>query len=77
MVNLLGDLWFEDGRERQPDWAALLAVPGARLHLYGKATARPGRKMGHVTVVAPDPAAARAGGARARQALGLPADPPG
>jgi 5-(carboxyamino)imidazole ribonucleotide synthase len=32
-------------------WAALLAEPGARLHLYGKADARPGRKMGHVTRV--------------------------
>ena len=31
------------------DWAALLAEPGARLHLYNKGEARPGRKMGHVT----------------------------
>lgn len=72
MVNLLGDLWLDDGRVRQPDWASLLAVPRARLHLYGKAEARPGRKMGHVTVVAPDPAAAADGAARARRALGLP-----
>jgi 5-(carboxyamino)imidazole ribonucleotide synthase len=35
------------------DWAALLAEPGAHLHLYGKSDARPGRKMGHVTRVAP------------------------
>ncbi len=48
MVNLLGDLW-EKG---EPDWAAALAVPGAALHLYGKTEARPGRKMGHITVVA-------------------------
>jgi len=46
MVNLLGDLW--DGGD--PDWGATLADPGARLHLYGKAEARPRRKMGHVTV---------------------------
>src|SRR5205085_4718496 len=46
MVNLLGDIWT-DG---EPDWAALLAHPGAHLHLYGKREARPGRKMGHVTV---------------------------
>jgi 5-(carboxyamino)imidazole ribonucleotide synthase len=30
-------------------WAKILAEPGASLHLYGKADARPGRKMGHVT----------------------------
>ena len=48
MVNLLGDLWANG----EPDWAALLAFPNAKLHLYGKAAARPGRKMGHVTVTA-------------------------
>jgi 5-(carboxyamino)imidazole ribonucleotide synthase len=49
MLNLLGDLWPEDG---EPDWAAVLALPGVHLHLYGKAEARPGRKMGHLTVTA-------------------------
>jgi 5-(carboxyamino)imidazole ribonucleotide synthase len=48
MVNLLGDIW-EGG---EPDWDAALAVPGAALHLYGKSDPRPGRKMGHITVVA-------------------------
>lgn len=72
MVNLLGDLWFADGRQRAPDWGALLAVPGLRLHLYGKAEARPGRKMGHFTVVAADPADALAGAAAGRAAVGLP-----
>jgi 5-(carboxyamino)imidazole ribonucleotide synthase len=43
MVNLIG---------RIPDPAPLLAVPNARLHVYGKAP-KPGRKVGHVTVVAP------------------------
>jgi 5-(carboxyamino)imidazole ribonucleotide synthase len=47
MANLLGDLW-EGG---EPDWAAALAVPDVKLHLYGKSTARPGRKMGHLTAV--------------------------
>lgn len=47
MVNLLGDLW-ENG---EPDWKVLDAVPGLTLHLYGKASARPGRKMGHYVVV--------------------------
>jgi len=46
MVNLLGDIW--DGGE--PDWPAVLEHPGAHLPLYGKREARPGRKMGHVTV---------------------------
>ena len=35
------------------DWAAILARPGAQLHLYGKGEARPGRKMGHVTRLLP------------------------
>ena len=48
MVNLLGDLWV-DG---EPDWAAALAVPDVKLHLYGKGEPRAGRKMGHITVVA-------------------------
>src|SRR6202000_496967 len=59
MVNLLGDLWFEAGQEREPDWGALLALPGMHLHLYGKKQARPGRKMGHLTVTAATPALAR------------------
>jgi 5-(carboxyamino)imidazole ribonucleotide synthase len=45
MANLLGDLWTP----REPDWTAALTIPDARLHLYGKAQARPGRKMGHLT----------------------------
>jgi 5-(carboxyamino)imidazole ribonucleotide synthase len=53
MVNLLGDLWLPAGRSRrEPDWAAILAEPRAKLHLYGKAEPRPGRKMGHFTVQA-------------------------
>lgn len=49
MVNLLGDLWPGDS---QPDFAKALSVPGVRLYLYGKATSRPGRKMGHICCVA-------------------------
>jgi len=48
MANLLGDLW---GRG-EPDWAAACAFPHVKLHLYGKATPRPGRKMGHLTALA-------------------------
>jgi 5-(carboxyamino)imidazole ribonucleotide synthase len=49
MVNLLGDLW-RDGQE--PPWGAVLSQPRAKLHLYGKQGARPGRKMGHFNVLA-------------------------
>ena len=49
MLNLLGDCWAAG----EPDWAGVLAHPQACLHLYGKREARPGRKMGHVTVVGP------------------------
>ncbi len=56
MLNLLGDLWFdENGDEREPDWAAVLKHSGANLHLYGKREARAARKMGHVTIVADRP----------------------
>ncbi len=60
MLNFLGDLWFASAAQPgpvEPDWERILAVPGACLHLYGKEEARPGRKMGHVTFVAPTMAA--------------------
>ncbi|MDP2137795.1 MAG: 5-(carboxyamino)imidazole ribonucleotide synthase [Candidatus Didemnitutus sp.] len=50
MVNILGDAWAKG----EPKWEALLAQPNVRLHLYGKAEPRPGRKMGHFTVTARD-----------------------
>ncbi len=49
MRNLLGDVWANG----TPDWPRLLALPGLRLHLYGKSEARPGRKMGHYCVLSP------------------------
>lgn len=73
MLNLLGDLWWRDGTERSPDWAALLALPGVHLHLYGKTEARHGRKMGHVTITAQDIEAARHVSAKAAALLGIPA----
>lgn len=51
MLNLLGDSW-SDG---EPHWKRLFAREGACLHLYGKAQARPGRKMGHVNLLASTP----------------------
>lgn len=47
IANLLGDLW--DGGE--PDFASAMTIPDVRLHLYGKASARPGRKMGHLSAI--------------------------
>jgi 5-(carboxyamino)imidazole ribonucleotide synthase len=44
MANLLGDLWANG----EPDWAAAAAFPDVKIHLYGKAAAKPGRKMGHL-----------------------------
>ena len=74
MLNLLGDLWFRHGeREAAPDWAAVLALPGTHLHLYGKATARPGRKMGHLTVTAASAAGACEVALQAAQMLGIEA----
>lgn len=49
MLNLLGDIWFDGENHREPDWSSVLAIPGVKLHLYGKAQARKARKMGHVT----------------------------
>jgi 5-(carboxyamino)imidazole ribonucleotide synthase len=49
MANLLGDLW----QRGEPDWAAACAQSRVKLHLYGKAQPKPGRKMGHLTVLAP------------------------
>jgi 5-(carboxyamino)imidazole ribonucleotide synthase len=65
MVNLLGDLWTTG----EPDWAAAAAFPDVKLHLYGKAAARPGRKMGHLTALAESPAAAATIVLAAREAL--------
>jgi 5-(carboxyamino)imidazole ribonucleotide synthase len=70
MANLLGDCWFAagGGSPREPDWAATLAVPGVRLHLYGKSEPRPGRKMGHLTALAATAEEAVARVTRARRA---------
>jgi len=57
IANILGDAWRD---HRPPDFAAALAVPDTRLHLYGKRDARPARKMGHLAAVADTPLEARA-----------------
>ena len=65
MVNLLGDLWAGG----TPNWERALAFPGVRLHLYGKAQARPGRKMGHINCLAATPEQALETALAARDAL--------
>lgn len=73
MLNLLGDLWFgADGAERTPPWPQVLALPGVHLHLYGKASPRRGRKMGHLTITAPAFDQARNVALEAAVLLGLP-----
>jgi 5-(carboxyamino)imidazole ribonucleotide synthase len=54
MINLLGDVWASG----EPRWERALALPGVRLHLYGKKSVRPGRKMGHLNCLAESPDAA-------------------
>jgi 5-(carboxyamino)imidazole ribonucleotide synthase len=65
MINLLGDLWTDGA----PRWEEALRRPGVRLHLYGKAEPRPGRKMGHLNCLATDPDRALATALETRDAL--------
>jgi 5-(carboxyamino)imidazole ribonucleotide synthase len=67
MANLLGDLW----NEREPDWAAAVSLPDVKLHLYGKSTPRPGRKMGHLTALAATPEQALAEVEHARNLVSI------
>ena len=73
MVNLLGDLWFADGTDtpREPEWQALLAVPNLKLHLYGKREPKPGRKMGHFTVIGDNAVDVEKLALAARRAIGI------
>jgi 5-(carboxyamino)imidazole ribonucleotide synthase len=78
MLNILGDIWFEGDADdrtatpREPAWDKVLALPGANLHLYGKDDARRGRKMGHITFVAPTLAEAQNNLRAACEILGIP-----
>ncbi|HZU06054.1 MAG TPA: 5-(carboxyamino)imidazole ribonucleotide synthase [Chloroflexota bacterium] len=65
MANLLGDLW----QQGEPCWPAACAFPEVKLHLYGKHVPRPGRKMGHLTALAPTVEEARRRVLAARAAL--------
>ena len=74
MLNLLGDVWFDSkGAMRLPDWAAVLALPGTHLHLYGKTEARKARKMGHLNVTGVSGADVRSVALKAAAILGIEA----
>jgi 5-(carboxyamino)imidazole ribonucleotide synthase len=77
MLNLLGDLWPEvtpTGKgPSTPAWQQVLALPGTHLHLYGKLSARPGRKMGHLNITGATPEAVRATALQAAALLGIEA----
>jgi 5-(carboxyamino)imidazole ribonucleotide synthase len=77
MLNLLGDLWPEvtpTGKgPTSPAWGQVLALPGTHLHLYGKLSARPGRKMGHLNITGATPEAVRATALQAAALLGIEA----
>jgi len=69
MANLLGDCW----QLGEPDWRAALAIPGTKLHLYGKSEPRLKRKMGHLTALADSIEAAQDNVLAARQLItGVP-----
>ena len=65
MANLLGDVW----QSGEPDWQSAITIPNVKLHLYGKAEPRPGRKMGHLTAVGETTAEAVESVRNARRAL--------
>ena len=74
MLNLLGDVWFNDqGVMRLPDWAAVLALPGTHLHLYGKTEARKARKMGHLNITGTTVAEVKKTALQAAAILGIEA----
>ncbi len=68
MLNLLGDIWPDGGT---PPWAQVLALPGTHLHLYGKARASKGRKMGHLTITGATLEQVRATALQAAGLLGI------
>ena len=77
MLNLLGNLWPEPSAtgkvQTSPAWRQVLALPGTHLHLYGKLSARPGRKMGHLNITGATPEAVRSTALQAAALLGIEA----
>lgn len=72
MLNLLGDIWPQhDAAGGTPPWSDVLALPGTHLHLYGKAKASKGRKMGHLTVTGATVGQVRSTALQAARLLGI------
>jgi 5-(carboxyamino)imidazole ribonucleotide synthase len=71
IVNLLGELWL---KAEPPHFDAAMSIPGVTIHLYGKRVASPGRKMGHLSAIAPTPEEALRKVQEARRRLGRGAD---
>jgi 5-(carboxyamino)imidazole ribonucleotide synthase len=67
MVNILGDIW----KDKEPAWDKLLEHAQLKLHLYGKHEPRPGRKMGHFTLLGRDVETVAAQALMARKELGI------
>ena len=78
MLNVLGDIWFDEAAPESaavtPAWDRVLALPDAHLHLYGKEEARRARKMGHVTLTAPELPRAQTASRQAAALLHIPLD---
>jgi 5-(carboxyamino)imidazole ribonucleotide synthase len=74
MINVLGDVWFTGETPSVPPWHEVAAIPAARLHLYAKEDARPGRKMGHITTTAPTMDEARKAARECMRLLRIPLD---
>ena len=72
MVNLLGDVWFSGDTTLEPNWAGVLSIQGAALHLYGKLEPKRRRKMGHITVTADTLTQAKIKAQACCAVLGLP-----
>ena len=71
MVNILGDVWYQNGQVREPDWLKCFEHGQIKLHLYGKHEPRPARKMGHFTALDEKLEYAIEAAIKARQNLGI------
>jgi 5-(carboxyamino)imidazole ribonucleotide synthase len=73
MLNLLGDIWFDENQKLvEPPWDQVLAIPSAKLHLYGKTEPKLARKMGHINFLADNIQLAMADAKSAMEILGIP-----
>ncbi len=73
MLNILGDIWFDKNTNviQSPAWEKILVIPCAKLHLYGKAEPKIGRKMGHINFIADSIDQALMGAQQAMDILGI------